>query len=191
MVKTISGLTVLLIVVYAINAFADNKKKHPADPNAWSPYSCCHRLDDTPHRPGILVERYLVPEFYFTDTMRKGDTTFAYVCYDTRDSVLNVDTVYDDFANVHYLSLYKSFIDHIHTYRDNGKDKPLPVSLIVHRYDRLSVNRWSSITYPENKYEELGEFKNDIIRVDTFRDEDTTMHLTIESIYSYYKTVPL
>ena len=154
MAKTACFILLILISLITVSVFADSKKKKHVDPNVWSPYSCCHDLDDTPHRPGLLVETHFVPEFYYPDTLYKGDTTFAYVCYDARDSVLNADTVID-FANVHYLSLFKSFIDYNHTYRNEGKNTPLPISLIVHRYDRISTDKWSSISYPENKYAEL------------------------------------
>ena len=190
MAKILFRIFLLSITVCAINVFAGGKKKHAPDPTGWNPYLCCHRLDDTLHRPGVLVENYLAPEFYYPDTLYKGDTTFAYVIYDDRDSVMNADTVMD-FAEVHYISLFKSFLDHLHTYRDNGQNKPLPISVIVHRYDRITPTKWSNIEYPANTYGELKEYRNDIVRIDTFKDEDTAEHITIESIYKYYKTVPV
>ena len=181
-------MTLLLVCIYAVHAIAgDKKKRHAPAAKGWDPYSCCHRLDDTPRHPGILVETFLVPEFYYPDTLYKGDTAFSFAAYDTRDSVLNTDTV-PDFARVSFLSLFKSYTDHLHTYRDNnGQQQPLPVSIIVQRYDRLGGNKWSYITYPENKYSELKEYKNEIVRTDTFIDQYGEEHITLESIYRYYK----
>jgi hypothetical protein len=187
MIRARSILFIFLVSLYAVTSYADGRKKRVADPDVWTPYSCCHNIDDTPHRPGVLVEDHFVPEFYYPDTLLKGDTTFAFVCYDARDSVINADTVIN-FANVHYLSVFKSYIDHLHTYRDDyGKQKPLPVSLIVSRYDRLSSNKWSHITYPQNHYEQLREVNSDIVRTDTVQQEDAADHVTIELIYHYYR----
>ena len=191
MIKTTFWTILLILTVCAIKVLAiDGKKKHPSDPKPWSPYFCCHNLSDTPHRPGTIVEDFLVPDFYYLDTLRKGDTTFAYVCYDDRDSVINADTV-EDFVNISYMSLFKSYIDYLHTYRDHGKLIPLPVSLITERYDRIADDKWTNISYPSNKYTQLQEFRDDIVRIDTFKDLDSASHITIESIYKYYRTAPL
>ena len=191
--KAATFWTILVMVgLSAIHVFADNKKqKHKVDRKAWNPYACCHDMNHIEHTPVLIVENYLVPEFYYTDTLHKADTSFVYEIYDSRDSLMNIDTV-QDFAKVRYLSLFKNFIDHEHFYKDdNGIKQPLPVQLITRRYDKLGKDKWMSIAYPGNKFTELKEFKNDIVRTDSFMEEGATKNEMILSIFKYYKVATL
>ena len=188
MYRSISLVIALAIGIGTTHVLADAKKqKHKVDRKAWNPYACCHDMNAIAHTPVLITDVYLVPEFYYTDSFHKGDTSFVYACYDRRDSILNMDTV-RDFEQVHYISLLKNFTDHEHTYRDNdGTKKPLPVSVIAKRYDKLGQNKWMSIGYPGNKYEELKENKNDIVKVDSFMEESPSGKEMILSVYQYYK----
>ncbi|MCW3122872.1 MAG: hypothetical protein JWQ38_2364 [Flavipsychrobacter sp.] len=181
-----------MVIVIAPRAFGDDKKqKHKVDRKAWSPYACCHDMNAIEHTPTLITEHYLVPEFYYIDSLHKGDTSFVYECYDNRDSILNMDTV-QDFDQVRYISLLKKYTDHEHTYRDNdGSRKPLPVSVISKRYDKLGKNKWMSIGYPGNKYQELKEYKNDIVKIDSFMEKTPSGNEIILSIYQYYKVAQL
>lgn len=188
MKRAIAFVLLAAICVNTPYAFADGKKqKHKVDRKAWNPYSCCHDMNAIEHTPVLITDNYLVPEFYYIDSLYKGDTSFVYTCYDSRDSILNMDTI-QNFEQVHYISLLKNFTDHEHTYRDNdGTKKPLPVSVIAKRYDKLGVNKWMSISYPGNKYEELKENKSEIVKVDSFMEESQSGKEMILSIYKYYK----
>src|SRR6185437_2519181 len=127
MKKTVSWLILMAISISAIHVFAGSKKqKHKVDRKAWNPYACCHDINSITHTPVIIVENYLVPEFYFVDSIRTSDTAFTYECFDSRDSIINMDTV-QDFETVKGLALLKLFTDHGHTYMDgNGQKQPLP-----------------------------------------------------------------
>ena len=60
----------------------------------------------------------------------------------------------NDYDSVRYFSLFKSYTDSTHKYKDDdGVKKFLPVSTIIKRYDRLSKDRWMTIEYPSNKYQ--------------------------------------
>lgn len=186
-------ILVILISISAVHVFADGKKKKTsADRTAWNPYSCCHRMDEIEHRQVTLVENYMAPEFFSFDTIRAGgDTSFVFECYDGRDSILCKDTLHD-FEKVRYVSLFKNFTDHLHTYNDKDrKEKPLPVSVIVKRYDKMGSDKWMNISYPGNKFVTLKEFKNDIVKIDSFQEIDTTTRTTIISIYKYYKVAAI
>lgn len=193
MIRTATIAIVILGCVYAVHAFADGKKKQKNNVTgkAWDPYSCCHNMDDTPHRPVVLKEYCLVPEFYFFDTTYQADTSFVCECFDARDTVINPDTIHD-FGSVKYIAVYKNFIDYAHTYKDyDGKEKPLPITNIIQRYDRLGRDKWMNVSYPGNKYAELREYKNDIVRVDTFINHNPVSNITSISICRYYKVVPV
>ncbi len=137
----------------------------------------------------VVFVNYLVPEFYFHAPQKVKDTTYEFFCYESKDSVMDNVTDYD---LVHYYSLYKSFTDSTHHYKDdNGNKKPLPVSAIVKRFDRIGKDKWMCVQYPHNKYTELKDFKNVIVSSDT---ESTVDPVTADGpvtmkIYNHYKVV--
>lgn len=89
----------------------------------------------------------------------------------------------DDYDKVKYYSLFKEYIDSFNTYKDDdGTKKFLPVSYIVRRYDRLGSTRWMSIQYPGNKYGELKDNRDTIVRTDTVAENDSI------KIFRCYKT---
>jgi hypothetical protein len=188
--KIVIGVIFVVAAIWAVHASADGKKKKKISKPGWDPYSCCHNMVDTPGRPMVVTENYLVPEFYFFDTLVCGDTAFVYECYDREDSIVDADTLHD-FGVVHNITYFKKFTDKAHTYKDSGKEKPLPVSLIVRRYERLAKDKWMCISYPGNKYEELREYKNEFVHVDTVRNSYPDARLTVVGIYRYYKVAAL
>lgn len=130
---------------------------------------------------------YYVPEFYFREPKKIKDTTFEFLCYDYRDSLVPKLENYD---SIRYYSLFKSFTDSTHTYLDaNGAKQLLPVSSIVQRYDRLGKDRWMRIEYPGNIYTEMTEYKSSIIRSDTVTIPDPVSNDYILKVYRYYQVV--
>lgn len=123
---------------------------------------------------------YNVPEFYRADTIFHGDTAYLFRCYDKRDSLISDVTNYD---LVRYYSLFQEYIDYKHTYKDaDNTDKPLPVSIIVGRYDRLGTTDWMYIQYPGNKITTLRDDRSVIIRSDTLQEGNMV------KIYRYYRS---
>src|ERR1700733_6773456 len=94
-------------------------------------------MDKLYHPEGSVTYKY-IPEFYSYMTTKNNDTTYKYECYDTRDSIVNFFSIYK-FDTVKFVSLFKSYPDNAHPYTDvtDGKRKPLPVSSIIRRYDRV------------------------------------------------------
>ena len=128
---------------------------------------------------------FTVPEFYYFESKKSRDTTFEFKCYDVRDSLIKFVLYYD---SVRYYSLFKSYIDSAHTYKDNNGDKkPLPVSTIVKRYDRIGKNKWMCIEYPGNKFAELTEYKNIIVNTDTTTLYDPVENNAVLYIFKHYK----
>lgn len=133
------------------------------------------------------IHYYNVPEFYFHEPKKNKDTTLEFLCYDDQDSLLHG---FENFDTVHYLSLYKSYIDSAHTYKDNnGQMQPLPVSSIIQRYDKIGKDKWMSIEYPGNKYTELKEFKSVIVTVDSQDIVDPVTGSEQLNIYNHYKVI--
>lgn len=133
------------------------------------------------------VFQYLVPQFYYSKARKTKDTTYEFFCYDKHDSLM---TYVYDYDSVYYFSLYKSYTDSTHTYRDkDGVDQFLPVSSIVKRYDRVGKDKWMTIEYPANKYGELRAFKNVITATDTERITNSKGDYTYLKIYHYYKLI--
>lgn len=94
-----------------------------------------------------IIVTYL-PDFYYLTPKRIADTLYEMKAYDKAGNLLEDIT---QFGNVSYISVYKNYTDYSHTYKDKGKDLPLPVSVIVYRYDRLGKTKWMYINYPEKK----------------------------------------
>jgi hypothetical protein len=185
-VINIGLLVTLLLLCHRV--VADGKrKKEQVDPNSWNPYACCHKMDQIEKVPAMLVERYAVPEFFQYDTLHRGDTSYVYHCYDRGNRVVNMDTIHD-FACIGYISLLKYFVDPGHTYKDSmGNERLLPLSRIVKRYDRTTPDKWIAIAYPGNKFSNLKEYRNIIVRTDSFSEEDRSSNTIIMSVYKYYK----
>lgn len=132
------------------------------------------------------VTNFLVPEFYFHEPKKVGDTTFEFLCYDNRDSLIPMVT---DYEAVRYYSLFKKFEDKAHTYKDNGVEKPLPVSVIIKRYDRTAPEKWMSVEYPSNKFVQLKGFKDNIVTTDTATLYDPQTDRTTLKIFKHYKVI--
>jgi hypothetical protein len=134
---------------------------------------------------------YLLPEFYSITPKHSKDTMWKFECYDARDSIINIDTV-SDINEVRYFSVFKSFTDSAHTYKDaNGQKQLLPVSSIIQRYDRIAKDKWRSIDYSRNKYSELKEFQQNIVKRDTTIIWDPVTGKEQSYYYKYYKVVTL
>ncbi len=132
-----------------------------------------------------FISVYYVPEFYFHTPQMIRDTVLEFKCYDSRDSEIHNITNYD---SVRFYSLFKSYTDSTHTYKDKNREKKfLPVSVIIKRFDRIAENKWMSIEYPGNKYQELTVYKDQIVRTDTTTIEDPITGSTIQKAYNYYK----
>jgi hypothetical protein len=137
--------------------------------------------------PGPKVADILFPEFYAYYPSYKNDTMFRYYAYDRRDSIIDVDTL-KDIDQVRYISLYKSYTDKLNTYKDaNGKEQPLPVSKIIRRYDKLGTSKWMIIDYATNKYTELKEDKQTIVRMETVMTTHPVTHANNTRVQKYYK----
>ncbi len=132
------------------------------------------------------VTNYAVPEFYFHQPKKIKDTTLEFLCYDSRDSLIPEVTNYDD---VRYYSLFKKFEDPAHTYNDNGQKKPLPVSVIVKRYDRTTPDKWMSVEYPSNKFTVLKGFRNNVVSTDTTVVYDPMTDKTHLKVFTHYKVI--
>lgn len=166
---------------------AQDRLKTGTAKKTWNPYSCCHDMTDTPGRGVELVEHHYIPEFYFFDTSKIFDTAYVYQIFDRRDSLLTIDTL-KDFSQVHYISLYKHYVDQLHFYNDDlGRKLPLPISIITKRYDRAGKNKWLCITYPANKFSEIRESPTDIIHTDSILFFDDKAKIKILSLYHFYK----
>jgi len=145
---------------------------------------------DTTYRNDTMY--VLVPEFYELKQKGNKDTTYDLKCYDSRDSVLNSWSSFDD---VHYVSIFKNYTDYKHTYRDQGHDLPLPVSVIVTRYDKTGPGKWLGIDYATHKYRELKEDKNTIVKTVVNRQRLLMQRVMppgyevhyLAIIYKYYK----
>ncbi len=185
----IAALITAVVMGGGIAAHADarNKRKTHYDPKIWNPYNCCHSMTGAPGDPAVITDIYTVPEFYRYDTFYVADTSFVYKCYDSRDSLMDDDTV-KDFAAVRYISLFKNYTDHAHTYTDkDGKKKPLPITNIVERMDRMGAANWMKIKYPGGKFSTLTEQRDQIVRIDTFVEKYEHPNVTVVSVYNYYK----
>lgn len=185
----IAAMIAIAVIGWGTVALADgrNKRKTHYDPKIWNPYNCCHSMTGTSGEPAVITDVYTVPEFYRYDTFYVGDTSFVYKCYDSRDSLMDDDTV-KDFAAVRYISLFKNYTDHAHTYTDkDGLKKPLPITNIVERMDRVGTKNWMKIKYPGGKFSTLTEQRDEVVKTDTFIESSGSDKVTVLSVYNYYK----
>lgn len=137
--------------------------------------------------PAPTLYRILVlPDFYSYKPTINGDTTFKYLAYDRRDSLIDVDTLHDIEA-VRYISLFINYPDHQHNYRNaQGQILPLPVSKIIKRWDKLGTSKWMSIDYANNKYTELREDKTIITRKESVTINHPDNNTSEETSLRYY-----
>ncbi len=142
---------------------------------------------DLSGKSGVTTFYFTVPEFYFHWRKKSRDTTYEFLCYDDRDTLI---PFVHNFDSVRYYSLFKSFIDSTNTYRGNdGKKKPLPVSTIVKRYDRTSKDKWISVEYPSNKFTDLKGFRDVIVFIDTEAIADPVTETEVQYIYKHFKVI--
>lgn len=140
--------------------------------------------------PAAAAPALFFPDFYSYQPTMKGDTTFKYLAYDRRDSLINVDTLHNTDA-IRYISLFISYTDHQHNYRNaQGQILPLPVSKIIRRYDKLGTDKWMSIDYANNKYIELRENRSTITRNEAVTIIDPVTHATFTRQHNYYLVSP-
>jgi hypothetical protein len=133
------------------------------------------------------IASLLFPEFYSYKPIRKKDTVYQYLCYDMRDSLINVDTLHSIYE-VRYISVFQQYTDNLHTYKDaQGVEKPLPVSKIIYRYDKVGNDKWMSIDYSTNKYTKLKEDMGEIVRSDTVTVTHPVTGVKQPRINRYYK----
>jgi len=91
-----------------------------------------------------------LPSFFKNATMSKGDTTFEVRCYDKQDSVIKI---LNDFGEVRYVCRWMHYLDRLHPYKDfDGTYKPLPVSVITARYEKMGATKWMYINYMTKEY---------------------------------------
>ena len=132
---------------------------------------------------------YYRPDFYSRVSRVVLDTTFTYECYDARDSIVNADTMVN-FEYVKYISLFKRYFDHSHNYKDNGIEKPIPLSKIVCRYDKTAKTRWMMIDYArKSKMSEVAEHKDKIVREEAVDVTDNKTGAKSTRTYKYYETI--
>ena len=105
----------------------------------------------------------LVPEFYDIRKLNYGDTTYIIKCYNRHDSLLQS---WKSFDEVKFVSVIKNYTDNQHTYKDHGKELPLPVSSIAYRYDKIGTDKWRCINYANHDYSELHEDTRRIVKTD-------------------------
>ena len=107
----------------------------------------------------IDTVRFALPDFLqrpdcgVFDTCKNGDTSYYFSFFDSRDSLIDAPTDPDEIG---FVSLIKSFRDPGHTYKDkNGNEMPLPVSVIVKRFDRIDAASWQCVDYRTNKFSRI------------------------------------
>ncbi len=117
---------------------------------------------DVPNKNKTL----LLPEFFEHRYRTDKDTIWEFKCYDSRDSLIKMDTLTNT-DGIRYYSLFKSYTDSSHKYVDaNGIKQFLPVSSIIARYDKMGTDKWMYIDYATNKFLYLKEYKSEILRSD-------------------------
>ena len=188
MTRHIFQALLLLFSSFTIPASAQDKKSKEPEKEKVPTYNIV--IDDPMDAFGRNPEpaaTLLFPAFYSYSPSKKNDTVFEYVCYDVRDSIINVDTLHD-INQVRFISLWVRFTDKHHTYRDeNGKQQLLPGQKIIKRYDKLGTDRWMSIDYATNKYIELKEYRNEIVRTETVTITNPLTKATQPRTHQYYK----
>lgn len=148
----------------------------------------------------VITDTFIIPEFIYHEgfvhfEMNIRDTTYEYRFTDNIGNNQNytprdIRTVKDSnyFNNIKYVSLHKTWYDHEHQYKDTtGNNKPLPVSKILARYDRIGKHGWLCIDYVTHQQTDLKEIPNKIVRIDSNISNDGSR----KEVYIYYGVVPI
>lgn len=97
-----------------------------------------------------VPDTLLLPYFLKYATNTHGDTTFEMRCYDKQDSIVKK---LEDFSVVRYVCKWMHYTDPLHPYKDfDGMYKPLPVSVITERYEKMGATKWMYINYTTKAY---------------------------------------
>ncbi len=106
--------------------------------------------------------------------------------YEERDSITNDIS---NFETVRYISMFLNYTDTFHKYKDkNGVLQYLPVTRIIRRWDRVGTDKWMYIDYLDNKFLEIKEYKEEIIKIDTSNIYDPATDMWSKNVIKYYKT---
>ena len=112
-----------------------------------------------------------------------GDTTTWFEFYNAAHELLLPDTTQSAYM-LRFVSRLEGHTDSMHTYKDaQGKQQPLPVSRIVHRYDRIGNDKWLFVNYKNNKTATLSEYPDDTVAKDTVSSADGSI-----VVRRYYRT---
>lgn len=100
--------------------------------------------------PKPTLGALILPYFFKNATLSIGDTTFEMRCYNKQDSVIKI---LNDFGEVRYVCRWMHYLDRLHPYKDfDGTYKPLPVSVITARYEKMGTTKWMYINYLTKEY---------------------------------------
>ncbi len=101
-----------------------------------------------------------------------GDTSKWFEFYNAAHELILPDTSTSAYL-LHFVSMLEGYTDSLHTYRDaQGKQQLLPVSRIIHRYDRIGTGKWLFVNYKNNKTTTLTEAPDEIVASDTVASAD-------------------
>jgi len=176
-------LLIIVILANAIHLSAQENKKD-AKTQVYT-YVIDDPMDRFSQVVDTTVQLKYFPEFYSPTPRKHKDTTFTFECYDARDSILHR---IKENSEIRFISLFRSYNDPVHTYKDaNGVKKPLPISSIIRRYDRVGDDKWISVDYTTNKFTELKEYRNLVIRSDSLIVVHPITNQQMVTIYSFYK----
>src|ERR1043165_7294873 len=106
----------IMLLTCSFGAFAQGKKeKKKEKPKTGEKVPVYNYVIDDPMdvfgrnpEPAPATFVLLFPEFYSYQPRINGDTTFKYLCYDRRDSLINVDTLHN-IDEVRYISLFINY----------------------------------------------------------------------------------
>ncbi len=120
-------------------------------------------------------------------TRTNGFLNLKYVeYYEERDSITND---LSNFETIRYISMFLNYTDTFHKYKDkDGVMQYLPVTRIIRRWDRVGTDKWIFIDYLDNKFLEIKEYKEEIIKTDTNNTYDPTKDMWSKNVIKYYKT---
>ncbi len=114
----------------------------------------------------------VVPAFFNPNITKLGDTDVVFECFDKARKKIANDSV-GEFGSIWYVSKLKNYIDYTKKFKDtDGIEKPLPVSVIVYRYDRLNKISWMAVDYATNKMSTLTEERSNTTKVEKMKAKD-------------------
>lgn len=134
---------------------------------------------------------YLIPDFYDVISRDSGDSLLVFECYDSSRKAIWQEDIHA-FPKVSYITYKRYYYDTTRMKEDSLYGEiPTREDRLIAEYFKLNKNSWLRKTAGSASTDTLLEFRDEIVRRDTFRAYPGMLPGSRYNLYyvAYYKTL--